>query len=188
MFNRSCSLSIEIQHIFVPKMWIKFQCGAQSQDFKLPPSLVAVKAFQQTAGPSSRRGGGCLILHWERERKMKVSGGNNREDGDKLHTPKSSFALCGWVCVCQEECVFSELHLHYYTHMKAIFYPTAQPAWWWIIADYFCSTLLSEVCILSNPLLFDPSSNLRPHSQHNLRLKSTQNSAEKRMKHTLLQP
>lgn len=33
-----------------------------SQDFKLPPSLVAVKAFQQTAGKTALVSGGETLL------------------------------------------------------------------------------------------------------------------------------
>lgn len=55
----SSCLSAEIQHIFVPKTWIQLGWRAASQDFKLPPSLVAVKAFQQTAGKTT-------FISWEK--------------------------------------------------------------------------------------------------------------------------
>lgn len=77
----------------------------------MPPSLVAVKAFQQTAEKqqaSSRGGEMCLTVCREREGKMLASARNNKEDGDQLAAPNHLSAFTNEQdCVCHEEFVFS---------------------------------------------------------------------------------
>lgn len=154
----SSSLPIEIQRICVPELWIKFSCRAASPDFKLLPSLVVVKEFQQTAGKTTLIiwGEKCVWPSAEKERgreekeKTLASARNNREDGDNLtalnHQPFQRPGL-----IVSQGFVFYFIFIIIHT-WRLFFFSSddngslkARPATWWIAADYRTDTFIWSV-------------------------------------------